>query len=107
MTSFSFFSSSRISTQDCRYSLGKSTRYAVILSATKNHLQKLFRIIMQSLSIFAAQKALNQDQYEPAQQLREKISEVENEIARQREAKMGASSKEEAQDKGLALLRIK
>ncbi|GJP53475.1 hypothetical protein CLOM_g12639 [Closterium sp. NIES-68] len=53
------------------------------------------------------QKALNLDQYEPAQLLREKIAELDREIARQREAKMGTSSKEEAQDKGLALLRLK
>ncbi|CAI5471940.1 unnamed protein product [Closterium sp. Yama58-4] len=53
------------------------------------------------------QKALNLDQYEPAQLLREKIAELDREIARQREAKMGTSSKEAAQDKGLALLRLK
>lgn len=32
---------------------------------------------------------------------------VDLEIARQREVKMGTSSKDEAQDKGLALLRLK
>eukprot|EP00475_Leptophrys_vorax_P045676 TRINITY_DN9573_c0_g1_i1.p1 TRINITY_DN9573_c0_g1~~TRINITY_DN9573_c0_g1_i1.p1 ORF type:complete len:266 (+),score=33.76 TRINITY_DN9573_c0_g1_i1:30-800(+) len=53
------------------------------------------------------QKALNMDLYEPAQQLREKIAELDREIARQREAKMGTSSKEEAQDKAIALLRLK
>lgn len=53
------------------------------------------------------QKALNLDQYEPAKQLREKIAELDREIARQREAKMGTSSREEAQDKGLAVLRLK
>eukprot|EP00897_Mesotaenium_endlicherianum_P001855 jgi/Mesen1/1698/ME000138S00557 len=53
------------------------------------------------------QKALNQDQYEAAQQMRERISEVEQEIVRQREAKMGASAKDEAQDKSIIMLRIK
>lgn len=53
------------------------------------------------------QKALNQDQYEAAQQIREKITEVEQELARLREMKMGASSKDEAQEKGLIMLRIK
>lgn len=53
------------------------------------------------------QRALNQDQFEPAQQLREKIAQVEREIARQRDAKMGASLREEAQDKTLTFLRIK
>lgn len=54
------------------------------------------------------QKALNQDQYESAQQIREKIAEVEQEVVRQREAKLGATpSKEEAHEKGLALLRLR
>jgi hemimethylated DNA binding protein len=54
------------------------------------------------------QRALNQDAYEVAQQLREKIAEVEQEVARQRAAKMGsASSKDEAQDKAITLLQLK
>ncbi|KAJ7528090.1 hypothetical protein O6H91_16G083300 [Diphasiastrum complanatum] len=53
------------------------------------------------------QRALNQDQYESAQQLREKIAEVEREILKQREAKMGSSSKDEAQDKEITILRLR
>ncbi|KAL2652713.1 hypothetical protein R1flu_020841 [Riccia fluitans] len=54
------------------------------------------------------QRALNNEQYEAAQQLREKIAEVEQEVARQREAKMGSvSSKDEAQDTALTVLRLK
>lgn len=54
------------------------------------------------------QRALNQDAYEIAQQLRERIAEVEQEVARQREAKMGSvSSKDEAQDKAITLLQLK
>ncbi|KAG6548330.1 hypothetical protein Mapa_010109 [Marchantia paleacea] len=54
------------------------------------------------------QRALNNEQYEAAQQLREKIAEVEQEVARQREAKMGSvSSKDEAQDAALTVLRLK
>eukprot|EP01018_Ginkgo_biloba_P037405 Gb_13503 [translate_table: standard] len=54
------------------------------------------------------QCALNSDQYEIAQQLRSKLAEVEQEVARQREVKMGsASSKDEAQDKAITILRLR
>lgn len=54
------------------------------------------------------QCALNTDQYEIAQQLRSKLAEVEQEVARQRESKMGStSSKDEAQDKAIAILRLR
>jgi len=54
------------------------------------------------------QCALNSDQYEIAQQLRSKLAEVEQEVARQRESKMGStSSKDEAQDKAIAILRLR
>eukprot|EP00250_Pteridium_aquilinum_P013114 c21137_g1_i1 orf=394-1674(-) len=54
------------------------------------------------------QRALNLDQYEAAQQLREKMVEVDKEIARLTEAKLGsASSKDEAQDKAITILRLK
>eukprot|EP00271_Cylindrocystis_brebissonii_P008228 TRINITY_DN22252_c0_g1_i1.p1 TRINITY_DN22252_c0_g1~~TRINITY_DN22252_c0_g1_i1.p1 ORF type:complete len:416 (+),score=70.45 TRINITY_DN22252_c0_g1_i1:570-1817(+) len=53
------------------------------------------------------QKALNQEQYDPAKDLREKIAELDEELIRLREARMGASSKDEAQDAGLTILRIK
>lgn len=54
------------------------------------------------------QRALNQDMYEAAQGLREKIAEVEQEMARQRKAKTGSdSSKNEVQDTGIAILQLK
>jgi hypothetical protein len=54
------------------------------------------------------QRALNQDMYDVAQQLREKIAEVEIEVARQRDAKMGSvSSKDEAQDTAITILQLR
>ncbi|MQM00389.1 hypothetical protein Taro_033119 [Colocasia esculenta] len=53
------------------------------------------------------QCALNMEQYDAAQQLRNKLSEVETEIIKQREAKRGSSSKSEAQDKAINLLRLR
>lgn len=54
------------------------------------------------------QRALNSDQYEVAQQLREKLVEVDREISRQIEAKLGStSSKDEAQDKAITILRLR
>ncbi|KAG0583832.1 hypothetical protein KC19_3G165700 [Ceratodon purpureus] len=54
------------------------------------------------------QRALNQDMYEAAQGLREKIAEVEREMERQRKVKMGAgSSKDEAHDTAITLLQTK
>ena len=54
------------------------------------------------------QRALNQDMYEAAQGLREKIAEVEREMERQRKAKTGAGlSKNEAHDTAITLLQTK
>ncbi|EMS54528.1 hypothetical protein TRIUR3_08278 [Triticum urartu] len=52
------------------------------------------------------QYALNIEQFDAAKQLREKLAEIETEVTRQREAKRG-SSKNEAQDKSLNLLRAR
>jgi len=52
------------------------------------------------------QYALNIELFDAAKQLREKLAEIETEITRQREAKRG-SSKNEAQDKSLDLLRAR
>lgn len=52
------------------------------------------------------QRALNLDEYEIAQQLRNKLTEVEAEILKQQEAKRGLSSKSEAQDKAISLVRL-
>ncbi|KAF8389762.1 hypothetical protein HHK36_024281 [Tetracentron sinense] len=53
------------------------------------------------------QCALNMEQYEAAQQLRNKLTEVEAEIIKQREAKRGSTSKSEAQDKAISILRLR
>ncbi|MCO5595272.1 hypothetical protein L7F22_049313 [Adiantum nelumboides] len=54
------------------------------------------------------QCALNLDQFVAAQQLRERIVEVDKEVERLTEAKSGAiPSKAEAQDKAIAILRLK
>ncbi|PKA61017.1 hypothetical protein AXF42_Ash020825 [Apostasia shenzhenica] len=53
------------------------------------------------------QYALNTEQYEVAKQLRNKLTEVEAEIINQQEAKGGSSSKNEAQDKAINILRLR
>ncbi|CAH8387544.1 unnamed protein product [Eruca vesicaria subsp. sativa] len=53
------------------------------------------------------QCALNMEQYDIAQQLREKLTEVEEEAIRLQEAKRGSSSKSEAQDKGISIIRLR
>ncbi|KAI3917798.1 hypothetical protein MKW92_004168 [Papaver armeniacum] len=71
-----------------------------------------------------AQCALNMEQYEVAQQFRNKLAEktikvinlpiclpsswkVESEVIQQREAKRGSTSKNEAQDKAISILRLR
>ncbi|XP_061991955.1 clp protease adapter protein ClpF, chloroplastic [Rosa rugosa] len=53
------------------------------------------------------QYALNVEEYDIAQQLRTKLAEVEAEVARQQEGKRGSSSKSEAQDKAISLIRLR
>lgn len=53
------------------------------------------------------QRALNLEQYDIAQQLRNKFAEVEAEVIRQQEAKRGLSSKGEAQDKAISIVRLR
>ncbi|PON40199.1 Hemimethylated DNA-binding domain containing protein [Trema orientale] len=53
------------------------------------------------------QYALNVEQYDIAQQLRNKLTEVEAEVIRQQQAKRGSSSKSEAQDKALSIIRLR
>ncbi|KAK6242682.1 UVR domain - like 1 [Theobroma cacao] len=53
------------------------------------------------------QRALNLEEYEIAQQLRNKLTEVEAEILKQKEAKRGLSSKSEAQDKAISIVRLR
>lgn len=47
------------------------------------------------------------EQYDIAQQLRNKLSEVEEDIIKQQQSKRGLSSKGEAQDKGLSIIRLR
>lgn len=53
------------------------------------------------------QFSLNMEQYEVAQQLRNKLTEVEAEVIRMQEAKRGSTSKSEAQDKAISILRLR
>ncbi|KAH7673468.1 YccV-like protein [Dioscorea alata] len=53
------------------------------------------------------QYALNTEQFDVAQQLREKLAEVETQIIKQQEARRGSSSKSEAQDQALQILRLR
>ncbi|TMW95828.1 hypothetical protein EJD97_008286 [Solanum chilense] len=53
------------------------------------------------------QYALNVEQYEIAQQLREKLTEVETEVLKQQESRRGSASKSEAQDMAISILRLR
>nr|XP_004490139.1 clp protease adapter protein ClpF, chloroplastic isoform X2 [Cicer arietinum] len=53
------------------------------------------------------QCALNMEEYDIAQQLRNKLTEVEEEVIKQQQSKRGLSSKSEAQDKGLSIIRLR
>ncbi|KAF3431542.1 hypothetical protein FNV43_RR26273 [Rhamnella rubrinervis] len=53
------------------------------------------------------QYALNMEQYEIAQQLRNKLTEVEDEVIKQQEVKRGTSSKSKAQDKAITIIRLR
>ncbi|KAL5553687.1 hypothetical protein UlMin_041088 [Ulmus minor] len=53
------------------------------------------------------QYALNLEQYDIAQELRNKLTEVEAEVIKQQEAKRGSSSKSEAQDKAISIIRLR
>lgn len=53
------------------------------------------------------QCALNMEQYDIAQQLRNKLSEVEAEVIRQQETKMGSTAKSEAQDTAISIIRLR
>ncbi|KAK6114741.1 hypothetical protein DH2020_007010 [Rehmannia glutinosa] len=51
--------------------------------------------------------ALNLEQYEIAQQLRNKLTEVESEVIKLRESRRGSASKSEAQDMAISILRLR
>lgn len=53
------------------------------------------------------QYALNLEQYDIAKQLRNKLTEVEEEVIRQRDAKKGSTSKSEVQDQAIRILRLR
>ncbi|KAF5203103.1 Clp protease adapter protein clpf protein [Thalictrum thalictroides] len=53
------------------------------------------------------QCALNMEQYEIAQQLRNKLTEVEAEVIKQQDFKRGSTAKSEAQDKAISILRLR
>ncbi|CAM6082959.1 unnamed protein product [Calypogeia fissa] len=88
---------------------GSSTRRRVAVSERSEACNEELLLFLFQLDLATRlQRALNSEQYEAAQQLREKIAEVEEEVARQRQEKMGSvSSKDEAQDSALTVLRLK
>ncbi|XP_045810677.1 clp protease adapter protein ClpF, chloroplastic [Trifolium pratense] len=53
------------------------------------------------------QCALNMEEYDIAQQLRSKLSEVEEEVTKQQQSKRGMSAKSEAQDKAISIIRLR
>ncbi|XP_021761109.1 clp protease adapter protein ClpF, chloroplastic-like [Chenopodium quinoa] len=53
------------------------------------------------------QYALNLEQYDIAQQLRTRLTEVEEEVIKQQNTKKGSTSKVDAQDQGIRLLRLR
>lgn len=53
------------------------------------------------------QCALNMEEYDIAKQLRNKLTEVEEEVIKQKQSKRGMSSKSEAQDKALSVIRLR
>ncbi|KAL3819511.1 hypothetical protein ACJIZ3_005416 [Penstemon smallii] len=53
------------------------------------------------------QYALNVEQYEIAQQLRNKLTEVESEVIKLQEIRRGSASKSEAQDMAIRILRLR
>lgn len=53
------------------------------------------------------QYALNLEQYEIAKQLRDKLTEVEEEVIKQQEARRGSGSKSEVQDMAISILRLR
>lgn len=53
------------------------------------------------------QYALNLEQYEAAQQLRNKLTEVEAEVIKLQESRRGSASKSEAQDMAISILRLR
>ncbi|KAG8366416.1 hypothetical protein BUALT_Bualt17G0077400 [Buddleja alternifolia] len=53
------------------------------------------------------QYALNLEQYEIAQQLRNKLTEVEAEVIKLQESRRGSASKSEAQDMAISILRLR
>ncbi|PIN02464.1 hypothetical protein CDL12_25027 [Handroanthus impetiginosus] len=53
------------------------------------------------------QYALNLEQYDIAQNLRNKLTEVESEVIKLRESRRGSASKSEAQDMAISILRLR
>ncbi|KAF0910525.1 hypothetical protein E2562_002974 [Oryza meyeriana var. granulata] len=96
------------------FSCGWSTKQRNLASANASQIIESLRVglvpvlhgdaVLDEL-LTRIQYALNIEQFDVAKQLREKLTEIETEIIRQREAKRG-SSKTEAQDKAINLLRV-
>eukprot|EP00246_Nothoceros_aenigmaticus_P015245 TRINITY_DN6245_c0_g1_i3.p1 TRINITY_DN6245_c0_g1~~TRINITY_DN6245_c0_g1_i3.p1 ORF type:complete len:324 (-),score=62.02 TRINITY_DN6245_c0_g1_i3:289-1260(-) len=90
-----------------RHENGENRRRA---SAEDSHLAKEeVMLLFYQLEIERRlQRALNQDEYETAQVLREKIAEFEQVVARKKQEKMGSLSlKEEVQDTSIKILQLR
>lgn len=97
---------------------GRVSNFGVVCRASKRDLslersdkanEELLMFFFQLDLTTRLQRALNQDMYEAAQGLREKIAEVEREMARQRREKTGSgsASKTDAHDTAITLLQTK
>ncbi|KEH27845.1 UvrB/uvrC domain protein [Medicago truncatula] len=64
-------------------------------------------IMLHLFGISECQCALNMEEYDIAKQLRNKLTEVEEEVIKQKQSKRGMSSKSEAQDKALSVIRLR
>ncbi|XP_047323320.1 clp protease adapter protein ClpF, chloroplastic [Impatiens glandulifera] len=71
-------------------------------SANEDILIFFFQLDLQT----QVQRALNLEQYDIANNLRKKLSQVEEELVKQQEVRRGSSSKSEAQDIAISLLRL-
>lgn len=101
-------SGSLSSTSAAAWRKDRETQMAAFAEQSNSANEEILLFFFQLDLTTRLQRALNLDQYEAAQQLREKMVEVDKEISRLMEAKLGsASSKDEAQDKAITILRLK
>ncbi|CAN4122113.1 unnamed protein product [Withania somnifera] len=86
---------------------GGDQRSEAIAERSENANEDILVFFFQLDLATRVQYALNVEQYEIAQQLREKLAEVESEVLRQQESRRGSASKSEAQDMAISILRLR